>query len=91
MTIQFSFSKASLLLSISSLLLASVSIILGNQVDYLAYLLFFNTMAWLMVSLSIAALLLGLIGIYRTRGQSRSLWFASIVALLVLGLYIFDS
>ncbi|MEM6435048.1 MAG: hypothetical protein AAF773_14530 [Cyanobacteria bacterium P01_D01_bin.115] len=91
MTTQFSFPKASLLLSGISLLLASISIILGQQVNYLAHLAFFNAMALLMVSLGIAALLLGLIGLWRTRGQSKLMWFANICALLVLGLYLFDS
>ena len=78
-------------MSASSLLLATVSLILGTHVDYLAYLPLFNTMALLMVALGIAALLLGLIGLWRTGGQNRLLWFANIVALLVLGLYVFDS
>ena len=91
MTARFSFPKASFLLSASSLLLASISIMLGKQVNYLAYLPFFNAMALLMVSLGIAALLLGLIGTWRTRGRSTLLWVANVVALLVLSLYVFDS
>lgn len=88
---QFSFPKASLLMSGSSLLLAAASIILSQQVDYLAYLPLFNTMALLMVALGLAALLLGVFGLWRIGGQNRLLWFANIVALLVLGLYVFDS
>lgn len=91
MTTQFSFPKASFLLSASSLLLASISIILGQQVNYLDYLPFFSAMALLMVSLGIAALLMGLVGTWRMRGRSMPLWIANVVALLVLSLYIFDS
>ncbi|MEM9907568.1 MAG: hypothetical protein AAF921_21370 [Cyanobacteria bacterium P01_D01_bin.44] len=83
--------RTSLWLSASSLLLASVSLVLGQQVNYLNHLSFFNAMALGMVSLSIAALLIGLIGTWQTRGQSVTLWLANMLALVILGLYLFDS
>ena len=91
MITRFSFPKASFLLSATSLLLASVSLILGQQVNYLDYLSFFSAMALLMVASGIAALLMGVIGTWQTRGRSVPLWIANVVAILILSMYAFDS
>ena len=82
--------QTSLVMSVSSLLLAFISIALGQRVNYLDYLPFFNAMALVMLSLGVGALLLGLLGTWRTRGRSLPLWFANVLALLVLSLYLFD-
>ena len=76
----------SLLLSVGSLLLASISIELGRQVNYLTYLSFFNVMTVGILSMSAAALLVGLVGTWKTRGRSTSLWLANAVAVYVIAL-----
>ena len=82
--------KLSLALSVASLIVASVSLTLGRQINYLNYLPLFNALALLMLGLAIAALLLALFGIWRSRGRSIGVWLANGVAVFVLSLYAFD-
>lgn len=90
MKITRSWAMASFLLSAGSLLLATVSIVLGQEVNYLDYLSLFNAMAAGMLSLSAAALLVGLVGTWKARGRSVLLWSADAVALMVAALYVFN-
>lgn len=67
-----------------------ISVALGQLVNYLDNLLLFNAMALVMVLAGVAAVLVGLIGTWRTRGRSALLWFADTIALLTVALYVFD-
>jgi hypothetical protein len=80
----------SLLLSASSLLLATISIVLGRQVNYLAYLSLFNAMAVGWLSLGAAALVVALVGTWKAQGRSTLLWVANAVAVFVVVLMFAD-
>lgn len=82
--------KTSLQLSGCSLTLAVAAIVLAQHVNYLNYLLLFNTMALVMVSAGMAAVLIGLLGTWQTRGRNAALWFADTVALLAVISYVFN-
>lgn len=85
------FLNASLLLSAGSLLLAFVSIAAGRRVNYLDHLGAFNAMAAAMLALGAAALVVGAVGTWKSRGRSASLWLADALAVLVVSSYVFDS
>ncbi|MBE9063936.1 hypothetical protein [cf. Phormidesmis sp. LEGE 11477] len=89
MIVRSSVTKQSFILSAASLTVAAISILLGQQVNYLNYLILFNSMAVLMLSLAIASLLLSIIGIWRQQGRSLWSWAAAGLALCVL-LCVFD-
>lgn len=82
--------NASLLLSAGSLFLALVSILLGRRVDYYDHLSAFNLMAAAMLSLGVAAFVVGLVGTWKARGRSVAFLAADVLALFVVGLYVFD-
>ena len=82
------FVNASLLPSTGSLLVALVSVILGRRVSYLDHLAAFNSMA--MLALGVAALVVGLVETWKSRGRSASAWLADLLAVVVVGLYVFN-
>lgn len=90
MIIRPSATTKSFILSTASLTVAVSSMLLGQQVNYLNYLTLFNSMALLMLSFAIAALLLSIVGIWQQQGRSLWSWAASGLALCALLLYVFD-
>ena len=82
--------RTSLLLSASSLLLACTSIVLGGRVNYLDYLPAFNAMAATMLALCIAALTAAVVGMWKSRGRSITFWLAVVIAVLILGMFVFN-
>ncbi len=90
MIVRPSATTKSFMLSAASLTVAVFSVLIGQQVDYLSYLALFNSMALLMLSFAIAALLLSIIGIWRQPENNLWGWSASGLALCVLLLYVFD-
>ena len=82
--------STSLLLSCGSLLLAASSMALARRVNYVDHLPAFNAMAAAMLALCAAALIAGVVGTWKSRGRSLSLWLADAVALLVLGMFAFN-
>jgi hypothetical protein len=80
----------SLLFSAGSLLLATTSVVIGRQVNYLDHLALFNAMAAGMLSLSVAGLVAGLVGTWKARGRNALLWSANVVAAMVTALYLFN-
>ena len=90
MTRTLSHLTLSLLLCALSLLLAVGNTLLGQRVNYLDYLTFFNVMAVSMLALSVAALATGALGTWKARGRSPALWLANAIALLLLGAFLFD-
>jgi len=82
--------RTSLLLSAGSLLLACTSTILGQRVNYLDYLPAFNAMAATMLALCIAALAAAVVGTWKSRGRSTTLWLADLIAVLILAMYVFN-
>ena len=90
MTRTLAHSGASLLLSAGSLLVALVSTLLGRRVNYLDHLPLFNSMAATMLALGVAALAAGVAGTWKSRGRDATPWLADAIAVLVLGLYVFN-
>jgi hypothetical protein len=84
------FLNLSLLLSASSLSLATVSVLIGRRVDTIHHLGLFNAMAMAMLAFGAGALAAGLIGTWRARGRSAPLWLADAVASSVVALYLFN-
>lgn len=90
MIVRSSATTKSFMLSVASLTVAVFSALLAQQVNYLSHLTLFNSMALLMLSLAVAALLLSIVGIWRQLGNNLWSWSASGLALCVLLLYVFD-
>ena len=90
MIVRSSATTQSFILSAVSLSIAVFSMLLGQQVNYLNYLILFNIMAVLMLSSAISALLLSIVGIWRQPKNNLWSWSASGLALCVLLLYVFD-
>jgi hypothetical protein len=47
-------------------------------------------MAMAMLVLSVGALVTGVVGTWKSRGRSMTLWLADVIAVLVLGTYVFN-
>ena len=76
--------KTTLLLSTSSFLLAVFLAALGQIVWYLDYLLLFNFLMVVVVSLSAAALITGAMGLWQCRGNRWQQWVASLLPIVWL-------
>lgn len=83
-------STLSLILTACGFLIALFSSYLGQQINYLQFLLMFNLMAITILILVSMALVVALLALIKRRGRSYSLWFAASLATLVLGSYLWD-
>lgn len=79
------FLKTSLLLSAISLAMMCINLWLSQQTNYTNQFRLFGLTVLGMLSAGGAALLLGLLGTWCTRGRSLPLWVANLVALSFAG------
>ena len=80
--------RLSLLFSVGSLLFILLNVWLGQRVYYLDHLALFNATVAVVLALIAAALGVGLAGLWKARGRSGWLWFASAVPLVLVGVLV---
>jgi len=77
-------------LSAAAVLTGVTSILIGRRVNDIDHLALFNAMAIAILAFSAGAIGAGVAGIWRSRGRSPLLWFASALAVAVVALVLLD-